>query len=59
MKIMAECIFQPGLGCWDIATSSWKKAKKYKIGKPETQGEWKLSPHQEISENHSERYPML
>ena len=49
---MSGSILCPCVGYWDIASSSRGNEKKYKRGKPETQGEWKLSPHLEISENY-------
>ena len=46
--ILKGCVFHSGLGFWDMVITSRGKAKKGKEGKPETQGEWKMSLSPEI-----------
>ena len=54
---MAGCITYPGVDYWYIASSSREMDKKYIRGKPETQGEWKLSLHLEIFDIYSKNTP--
>ena len=49
--------FHPGLIYWDMFRSS--REKEEKRGKPETQGEWKMSPYIETSECSPKKHPML
>ena len=57
---MSGCILHSGVSYLDIASISRENGlKKYKRGKPENQGEWKLTPHLEIYKIYPKKYPIL